>query len=401
MSAVNSVDTRYHYMDNLRALAMLLGIFFHAALAFSPLLHNLWFLADRQQNIGIDVVVFWLHTFRMPLFFLIAGFFALMLLEKKGIKGFIKNRSVRIILPFFIFLPLVFGLIIIAFLWIMENVQHLPPVIQLSKDMPNRDTSVGTGHLWFLFNLFGFCLLFSGAYKLNWLRKSWLKPIASIPFLLIVFPLLIVPALFSVAAPFPPPDKLYPELWSYGFYGVFFLVGMAIFKHVNVVEELYSYRYWIGFMGAVCYIAFFQWLPNTITLEEVKTQITQGAIVNYGVAHFVLVFVQSFCAVYFSLLALVIGYKFLNKQSTNVRYVADSSYWLYIVHIPLLFAIQTPLIDLSFHWSIKLFIALCFTLLVGLSSYHVIVRRTWVGAMLNGKRYKALNSGNATVDEQA
>jgi glucan biosynthesis protein C len=32
---------RVHYMDNLQDFAMLLGIFFHAALAYSPMLNQL------------------------------------------------------------------------------------------------------------------------------------------------------------------------------------------------------------------------------------------------------------------------------------------------------------------------------------------------------------------------
>ena len=40
------VGDRIHYMDNLRALAMLAGVVFHAAFAYSPLMHPLWPAAD-------------------------------------------------------------------------------------------------------------------------------------------------------------------------------------------------------------------------------------------------------------------------------------------------------------------------------------------------------------------
>ena len=39
---------RYHFMDNLRAIAMIAGIFFHAALAYSPMLSSVWLTADSQ-----------------------------------------------------------------------------------------------------------------------------------------------------------------------------------------------------------------------------------------------------------------------------------------------------------------------------------------------------------------
>ena len=64
---------RLHHMDHLRALAMLAGVLFHAALAYSPLMHGFWPLADRQASAGVDAVVWGMHLVRMPLFFLVAG----------------------------------------------------------------------------------------------------------------------------------------------------------------------------------------------------------------------------------------------------------------------------------------------------------------------------------------
>ena len=61
--------TRLHYLDNLRALAMIGGVFFHAALAYSPMLHHLWLTADSQQSEVVDIVSWFSHLFRMPVFF--------------------------------------------------------------------------------------------------------------------------------------------------------------------------------------------------------------------------------------------------------------------------------------------------------------------------------------------
>ena len=69
-------EDRLHYMDHLRALAMLAGVLFHAALAYSPLMSGVFPTADRQNSVWVDVVVWGLHLVRMPLFFFVAGFFA-------------------------------------------------------------------------------------------------------------------------------------------------------------------------------------------------------------------------------------------------------------------------------------------------------------------------------------
>ena len=71
----STVESRLYYFDNLRALAMIAGVFFHAALAYSPMSHNIWLSADIEQSIIVDWISWFTHLFRMPLFFVIAGFF--------------------------------------------------------------------------------------------------------------------------------------------------------------------------------------------------------------------------------------------------------------------------------------------------------------------------------------
>ena len=65
-----------HYMDHLRALAMLAGVLFHAALAYSPFDEA---ASSRPADAGrlgrsVDALAWFVHMFRMPLFFVIAGY---------------------------------------------------------------------------------------------------------------------------------------------------------------------------------------------------------------------------------------------------------------------------------------------------------------------------------------
>jgi glucan biosynthesis protein C len=88
----SQISSRLYYMDNLRALAMLLGVVFHAALAYSPRLNESWFTSDQQNSILLEFSVYFLHLFRMPLFFFISGFFALMMIEKKVLRPICKTE---------------------------------------------------------------------------------------------------------------------------------------------------------------------------------------------------------------------------------------------------------------------------------------------------------------------
>ncbi|MCP5525183.1 MAG: acyltransferase family protein, partial [Verrucomicrobiales bacterium] len=88
---------RRHDLDALRAVAMLLGIAFHVALSFATGLH--WLVQDAHRNVGLLLFADASHGFRMPLFFLISGFFTAMLWRKRGLQALLKHRFKRILLP--------------------------------------------------------------------------------------------------------------------------------------------------------------------------------------------------------------------------------------------------------------------------------------------------------------
>ena len=96
---------RIHYLDNLRALAMLLGIFLHAGLAYANPAQSIWLATDPSSSVAVDVAIWFIHLFRMALFFLISGYFATLVIERKGVKRFLWGRTVRIVFPFLLFYP--------------------------------------------------------------------------------------------------------------------------------------------------------------------------------------------------------------------------------------------------------------------------------------------------------
>ena len=94
--AIEPMIERRHDLDALRAIAMLLGIVLHAALSFSPIP---WTVKDSQTSEVYSVLFAALHGFRMPLFFMLSGFFTAMLWRKRGLASLIKHRFKRIFLP--------------------------------------------------------------------------------------------------------------------------------------------------------------------------------------------------------------------------------------------------------------------------------------------------------------
>src|SRR6218665_1535574 len=105
-------DERLHGLDALRAIALLLGGVLYSVMSFiaSPVI-PIWIVADNDPSAVMAVVFFFTHLFRMAAFFLIAGYFAHLLLERRGTWGFVKNRAIRIAAPPAIFwTPVLMGI---------------------------------------------------------------------------------------------------------------------------------------------------------------------------------------------------------------------------------------------------------------------------------------------------
>jgi surface polysaccharide O-acyltransferase-like enzyme len=83
-------------LDALRGAAMILGIVLHALLSFIPVP---WPVQDTRQNGLFFIPYAAIHMFRMPLFFLISGFFTMFILQRHGLGGMIRQRVQRILLP--------------------------------------------------------------------------------------------------------------------------------------------------------------------------------------------------------------------------------------------------------------------------------------------------------------
>jgi fucose 4-O-acetylase-like acetyltransferase len=93
---------RRHDLDALRAVAMLLGIALHGALAYIPMPEGAYPVRDVRQNEMYGMFLAAVHGFRMPLFFLVSGFFTAMLWRKRGLAALLKHRVNRIFVPLLI-----------------------------------------------------------------------------------------------------------------------------------------------------------------------------------------------------------------------------------------------------------------------------------------------------------
>ncbi len=92
--------------------------------------------------------------------------------------------------------------------------------------------------------------------------------------------------------------------------------------------------------------------------------------------------------------------RYLGGHSGYRRYLCDSSYFLYIAHMPVLMAFQLLLRDVALPPLAKITIALVGTVAVLMPVYRYAVRPTFVGAVLNGRRYPSAISPVLKPDPQ-
>jgi len=387
----SAVKTRIHYLDHIRALAMLLGVFFHAAFSYAEYTQSVWLTTDIEKSFALEVFIWFGHLFRMALFFLIAGFFANLMVQKRGVFGFLKNRALRLGLPFFIFMPLNAIAIIALLVYATGYIQDLNGAQQIVADSirnetPNTDAP-RTGVMWFVYNLMFFSIIAVILQKFNFAfiarLRGWvfgsLTP-------LLLLPLILVPALYYAGLPLASPELFTPEMWSYGYYGLFFLFGWHFFYHTEYLELVSRHLNKLVASVLLAYPVFFYLMPQATMDTALSLSFDDKMAFDAG--KLLAVGLEAYLSVFLTLIALVLGRRFFDAQNQIARYISDASYWVYLVHLPLVFYFQIILTEVDLPVWIKFFITSGATLVIAFVTYHLVVRYTPLGTMLNGKKYR-------------
>ncbi|WP_370979471.1 acyltransferase family protein [Agaribacterium sp. ZY112] len=399
---------RYHYMDNIRALAMLGGVLFHCALSYGVLVQELWPVVDPKRSWWVDAFLWFSHCFRMPLFFIVAGFFAHLLMQRYGPKRFLSNRLKRLALPFIVFWPLVAFMTIVAIGCIAYFTSLSSPLLDMirlsiqGKEAAPAQQGISTMHFWFLYYLVIFSVLaflfHLALLKLQALtarstlasafvagsKKALANDRVQLLILLIVFPLLL--ALFRIkqVVPFQPPYGLTIELWAIGYFGAFYALGWVLYAQKTLLYLFERPACLLVVAALILYFPFFSLLPEPYLFE---TSLKSGfSTVTITWQQFILVLCSALIACYMSYACLVLAKRFLDTSNSLMRYWSDASYWIYLVHIPLLYPINAYLAGFDIPLILKLVVSVTMVMVFSLGFYALMVRRSFIGALLNGKR---------------
>jgi glucans biosynthesis protein C len=307
---------------------------YHATIAYLPGVGAHYHVGDVTASWGFVVLAGFLHAWRMPAFFLLAGLLAAGLLERRGPRAFLIDRARRLLIPFAVLLPFVWAVDVAVTRW-----GRASGLSTLADPVPRPV------HLWFLMALAGFSLMLVG------LRA------ARLPAFFLGAALPVVLALVRVTlGEARPADAFIPDVASVLSYGACFFVGTQLRTWAGQGAEMLVV---IG--AAACLIVFSshsQWEPAWAGLGAAA-----GGVVALG------------------LLGISLR---VTSEAPWLTWFLGGAYWLYLAHYPVVQVMHVLVSSLSVGGPTKYLLVSCSAIVLPLVSWS-LVRQTRLGRLLTSR----------------
>ena len=358
---------RYHNLDFLRAFAMMMGLVIHAPLLFwAPdfaKVYGINNIAPAEE--WVNILGRFISSWRMPLFFLLSGFFAILVIERKGTSQFLRDRVIRVALTCLVFSSL--------------------------YDISDGSFEFTTLHLWFLYELMIFVLFFALLYKLRITKDLIYMSISpKLSVILALFIVLTVPLAFILNNWWHPSalkaSTTYFDLKAGNmlYYFSYFLAGVLLYTNQNIFIKLKNPRT-ILLLVIFSLLAFFLRIySDHLTIGQVDS-LKQVAQMQFDP---ILVFFNSVMigtnSILFCLLFIGLGSKFIQSESAIISWFVELSYPVYIIHI-----IPVTMMSAVFYNAglsqiniLPLSVITAFTICVIL--YYIFIKFTPLNWLING-----------------
>ncbi|QDT41435.1 Glucans biosynthesis protein C [Gimesia alba] len=357
--------TRFYYMDSLRSILMMLGVVLHGALIYSAGDH--WIVSDSHKSEFFNVLGSIIHAFRMPTFFIIAGFFSMMSLKKYGIGTFAKIRLTRILVPLCA-TALFINTLELYFRTTVIQQQSMSFVHFVVYELPQKWISgAWVSHLWFLLTLLQFFAVGIALYALSSrVTDSGRLNRVLAPFRKNCYFLLLLPfadLAWSII------DKLDPEL-SHGshFFGLFnvedfvvflpyFLVGLWLYRDQKLQQAFHSIARW-------------EWYALALSL---MVQYIESNAHGLNPESVLRIYSLSLTCALSSHICYVLFYRFMNRNSQFFRYLSDASYSIYLFHHICVIVFGYLLLNVSIAIGYKFLAVEIATISLTLAIHHFLI----------------------------
>lgn len=346
--------------------------------------HGLKYLQVNEGGFfGSAFLLHWLHLWRMPLFFAVSGFLAAMTLSRWGVARQLRSRLKRIGIPLAVgmvtIVPLV-GLILIGLSHLYHGDRPSGPKPFVLENVFRTQPM----HLWFLNYLLIMSVISVGVVLAIRQLPAIGKRIDQ-AFRIVVSSPFMVPALGICSgtmlyigdfwrAPAVVAQSLIPNPEAFAYYTVFFVFGWLLYRNIGLVPKIESGPGWKLFFGtAFALLGFFLYSRRTHVADPAAFRLP--VLIAGAMATWLTMFG------FWGLFARIFA-----KERYWLRYLADASYWIFLIHVPFLTIASISLAQTDLPIVLRLILAVSFALVCSLATYQLFVRYTAIGRLLNGPR---------------
>jgi peptidoglycan/LPS O-acetylase OafA/YrhL len=330
----------------------------------------------------------------MPLFFVLAGFFAALLVGKRGLKGTYVNRAKRVLGPLAVSIVTILPITVLsmgAFIVSarFETHQLIPEWAQveiIGREMADAGFPVNepsVAHLWFLYYLLYFYLtipLCRAIVALSTKIEGGVSRFITSPFAAVALGLYAALTLwpFSGGVVFEGFLFLKPHVPSLIYYGSFFIFGYVFHHYRPILKTFDRYLAWFVPLSLILFAASIL----ATRLEFAQAQVTPGV-------HAIAVLTNGLCTWAMIYMLMGVFLRFFDFQSPWILYLSNASYWVYLIHLPIIAFAAWLVLPYDVHAFIKFPFVVAFTTVMCFLSFHYLVQKTWVSLLLNGMKFDA------------
>ncbi len=390
---VKDTSTRYHGLDALRGIAMLLGIVLHAALPYMPNIEAFW-PGDKNSSHVVTAIFHFIHIWRMPLFFILTGFFANLIISRKSWSAWWGNRLLRIGLPIVVFSPLMSA--------------TLPWIFAYGKTGEFTTFYSNEGlpfHLWFLWHLIIFVIitaifrfLYLGGVgilmNLNRIGLGFIdiilcksRSVLSGILFQSRFPITFIIACIIVN--FSTGGEL---IVNVGASLLYFGFGYSLYNNHSLFIFLKAHwrdYFLAGIIGYSLFMMVTLAIDSKLQPDIYNRSVTSSAETGWDIESLWLLqyLLKITCAVLFSYAFIGLSERQFGSYNPKLRFISDGAYWMYLIHLPIVTIITFSMFSLNIPVGVKFIIAIGATSIICLVTYKYLVRHTPIGILLNGRRY--------------